>query len=200
MGPSPSPLPPSTSSFNRIYTSALSVLNYCGQIEQSTLFLNRVLEGVDEGGIKAPNTGTKRGWYNMVMSTAGKRKQYRVARKLVEDMDRRGVKPDIVTLNNLISAAGRNGEDAGRAFRGIKERGMRPDLVSYNTAMSSVSGNKDMWRDTFRYMDMIRLDPAVEVRRGEERRGEERRGEERRGAKRLDRSDNKSNVPPHNHD
>ena len=49
---------------------------------------------------------------------------------------------DYCSYNSLISAAGKNGEDARKAFEMIRTKGLRPDLISYNTVMGAVAGNK----------------------------------------------------------
>ncbi|GMI24900.1 hypothetical protein TrCOL_g4100 [Triparma columacea] len=148
--------------FNRIYTSALAVLNHCGSVSQTMLFLERVLDPNTERPFAPPTPATTLGFFNLALTACSKKKQYRKALELITDMERRNISPDIVSYNSVISAAGRNGDEAVKAFRKISSKGLKPDLVSYNSVMAAVAGDKKEYRNTFTYMDMINLNPKVQ--------------------------------------
>ena len=78
------------------------------------------------------------------------------AELLLRGMPARGLTPDVISFNALLSACERagNGADALGWLREMGELGAPPDLVSYNTAISAC-GRAGMWRQALELLSEV---------------------------------------------
>ena len=91
--------------------------------------------------------------YNMAITAWGRRKEWEHALGLLEEMQRRGLQPNVITWNAAISACekGAQWERALGMLEEMQRRGVQPDVITWSAVISSreQSGSLDQAIDLF---------------------------------------------------
>ena len=94
--------------------------------------------------------------YNEEITRFWKQRKFRDVVELCNEMDSRGIKPDVVTFNQLINVYGklRRPELASKILESMEERGLQPNQITYNAAISACEkGGK--WQQALALLDQM---------------------------------------------
>eukprot|EP00891_Asterochloris_glomerata_P000997 jgi/Astpho2/997/Aster-x0964 len=102
----------------------------------------------------------------LMKSFSRSRKDSSIALQLFQDMEARGLQPDLVAYNTAITAAGRTSswELVQDLFDGLKDAGLRPDVWTFTSLIQASQACRRPWKqalDLFEQMQTAGVEPNV---------------------------------------
>jgi pentatricopeptide repeat protein len=101
--------------------------------------------------------------FNILLEGLARRKQWRQAKELLEQMEQAGVRPDLMSYSHVITACVRASrmDEAKKTFRAMQDTGMVPNRQLYSTMMAGfgATGALNEAQQLFKQMQERRVRP-----------------------------------------
>jgi len=94
--------------------------------------------------------------WNQMIHFLGKKRHIQRSIELYEEMQSRGIQPDVTTFTTLISIFGKNGDmqRSIKSFEEMQSRGIQPDVTTFNTLIDIFGKSGDIQRSIELYEEM----------------------------------------------